>query len=87
MLLWLVPYLWPGKHWYYLGVLVFLALGLRPLLERSGLYRCWLLLRQTLAEAWPRKSEAGWQQEIARREREQKYRFSRTRASPSADKR
>ena len=61
----------------YLLFLLFLGLGLRFLLERTGLYRLWASFKVGLTEKWDRKFLARHRSEIDRKQRAEKYHRSR----------
>ena len=79
-LLWialLVPLYFPAYTVHYFFLLVFLGLGLRPLLEITGLWVCWERLESPFGKRWSdkeldlhrRKIEARQRQEALRRRR------------------
>ena len=67
----------PDRWLHYLGFLLFLGLGLRPLLERTGLYRLWNTVQGFFIERWNRKYLRKRRQEVDRRLRDEKYRGKR----------
>ena len=60
-------------HWHILLVL-FLGLGLRPLLEKTGLYDLYSHVTALIAERWDRKFVETRRQEIERKRRRKMYR-------------
>ena len=69
---WVIPQ-WLG---YYLLFLLFLGLGLRPLLERTGLARKWQEMFADADDRLHSKREHKRRLEIERRERDKKYRYT-----------
>jgi hypothetical protein len=67
----------PDLFYYYILVLLFLGLGLRPLLEKTGLYEnyCGMLfmLQEKLDKKWVAKRRA----ELDRKARDERLRHSR----------
>jgi hypothetical protein len=76
-LLWLViltAFVFPELlHWHLLLVL-FLGLGLRPLLEKTGLYDLYTHVTVSIAERWDRKFVETRRREIERKRRRKMYR-------------
>lgn len=64
---------------YYVFFLLFLGFGLRPFLERSGIFRYWSALRVTVEDKWDKKYLEKRSREIDRKARDEKYRKSRVR--------
>ena len=77
----LVPVALAFPQWalHYILFLLFLGLGLRMVLERTGLYRLWISLETWLANRWNRKFLARRNAETDRKLRDEKYRKSRVR--------
>ncbi|MCL6416833.1 hypothetical protein MIB92_14325 [Aestuariirhabdus sp. Z084] len=79
-LLWgtaLVGFIAPVSLTYYVAFLLFLAFGLRPLIERTGLFEYYQHFRCTLDERLNRKQLAQRDQEIERKRRDDRYRHAR----------
>ena len=68
----------PNLFIYYIFLLIFLGIGLRPLLEKTGIYAFYQTLRTRLVEKLDRKFLAKRKMEIDRKRRDQKYRNKRT---------
>tara|TARA_B110000908_G_C9815387_1_gene254787 strand:+ start:83 stop:406 length:324 start_codon:yes stop_codon:yes gene_type:complete len=64
---------------YYLVFLAFLALGLKPILEKSGLYDVYVHCRETLSDKYHRRRHDEIGKEVDRKARDEKYRRSRVR--------
>jgi hypothetical protein len=81
-LLWFIPLIvwhFPQWLWHYVGLLIFLGLLLRPLLEWSGC-AVWLADSiERLDERLHRRSRDRHRRLIARRERDKKYRHTHRR--------
>ena len=78
-LLWFIPFLvwhYPQWLWHYVVLMMFLGLGLRPLLEWTGLVLWWQDLVTRLDERLHRKSIAKHRMLVERRERDKKYRYT-----------
>lgn len=78
-LLWLtmlVGILWSEWLVAYVGFLIFLGLGLRPLLQVTGLVDRYSDLEATLEEFIHRKHVNKRRQQIAMKERDKKYKYS-----------
>lgn len=69
----------PNMLTYYIPLLVFLGLGLRPLLERTGLYDLYVHVIVKIDDKKWEKINEKKRIEIARKERDKKYKASRTR--------
>ena len=79
-----VQWVYPEKQAYYLFFLAFLALGLRPLLEITGLYDLCVHLQEKIsARKWDRITEQR-RREIEQRERLERARYRRAR-TPERD--
>lgn len=75
-LLWLSIFLaWvtPTTLMYYIPFLIFLGLGLRPLLERTGLYRLFNILLEAVDERRWKKRTGTKRREVERKERDKTY--------------
>ncbi|TDG13390.1 hypothetical protein E2F43_07560 [Seongchinamella unica] len=72
----LVGWLAPGWLFPYAAFLIFLGLGLRPLLEWTGLAQRCQDMTATIGDWRYRKRNRQRRMEIARRERDRKYRYS-----------
>lgn len=72
----LVGWVAPGWLFHYAAFLMFLGLGLRPLLEWTGLAQRFQSTMADIEERWHRKREFRRRLEIDRRERDKKYRCS-----------
>lgn len=70
---------WPKMLPYYLGFLLFLGLGLRPLLEKTGLADLFMHLVASTDEKLHKGSQAKLSRKIDRKVRDEKYRKSRYR--------
>ena len=81
-MLWLtvgLGWLYPNMLIYYIPLLIFLGLGLRPLIERTGLYEVFtFLLVKIENKKWDKITQQK-RREVARSERDKKYRMRRTR--------
>ena len=75
----LVPLYFPGYLFYYFGLLLFLALGLRPLLEVTGLWRLGNWLQSKLPRRWNDKALARHRAQVEAKERQKRLRYSRYR--------
>ena len=71
----LIGWVAPGWLFHYAALLIFLGLGLRPLLEWTGLAQRFQHATAELEERWHRKREAKRRMQIARRERDKKYKY------------
>lgn len=72
---------WVKPQWlaFYMPALVFLALGLRPLLVKTGLYRvCMVLLEEVDDRRWKKRNEIR-RREVDLKERDKRYRHRRER--------
>ncbi len=72
----LVALIWPEWILAYLGLLLFLGFGLRPLLEWSGLLERYSDMEATLEESMHRKYVDKKRRQIERTERDKKYKYS-----------
>ncbi|EEB80558.1 hypothetical protein GPB2148_3377 [marine gamma proteobacterium HTCC2148] len=72
----LVAILWPSWLLAYVSGLLFLGLGLRPLLEWSGLLDRYSDMEATLEERFHRKHVNKRRLQIERKERDKKYKHS-----------
>jgi hypothetical protein len=72
----LVGILSPGQLTYYVA---FLGFGLRLVLEKTGLHQAWVLLKYKLLGKTEQKYLQRRRHEIAMRERDKRYRHSRSR--------
>lgn len=75
----LVSWLYPEYLFHYMGLLVFLGVFLRPLIERSGLYDAYSRFAFALSERRWRKVNERRRHEVYLAERDKKYRARRTR--------
>lgn len=66
----------PGYLDRYVILLLFLALGLRPLLEFTGLWRLWERFEARLPGRWSEKALARHRAKIDARERQKRARYS-----------
>lgn len=69
-----IPVYFPAYALYYIGFVAFLGLGLRPLLERTGLYRLMSSLLVKVSSRHYRNFDARRQREIDQKMRDAKYR-------------
>jgi hypothetical protein len=74
-----IIFAFPQWAFSYILFLLFLGLGLRILLERSGLYRFWSSVEGSLVQKWNRRFLAKRKSEVDRKMRDEKYRKSRYR--------
>ena len=72
----LIGWVAPGWLFHYAAFLIFLGLGLRPVLEWTGLAWRFQSAMADLEERWYRKRETKRRMQIARRERDKKYKYS-----------
>ena len=78
-MLWFIPFLvWVAPQWVwpYVGLMIFLGLCLRPLLEWTGLVVWWQDRITRIDERLHRKSLNRHRMLVERRERDKKYRYS-----------
>lgn len=76
-LLWLMVLtatIFPELLLWHILLVLFLGLGLRPLLEKSGLYDLYTHVTVSIAERWNRKFVETRRQEIERKRRRKMYR-------------
>ena len=71
----------PDYFFYYMFVLLLVGIGLRPLIEKTGLYELYQSLAITLEEKWHKKYVEKRRAELDRKARDQKYRNSRVKDS------
>lgn len=74
-----VGWIYPHYLIHYLGLLVFLGLGLKPILRLTGLHALMSGLSQRMVDARWNKRTRRRRQEVARKERDKRYRHSRVR--------
>jgi hypothetical protein len=67
----------PNLFIYYILLLIFLGIGLRPLIVKTGLYAFYQTQITRLVEKWDRKFLAKRRIEIDSKRRDQKYRSKR----------
>ncbi len=72
----LVAWVVPGWLVYYIGFLLFLGLGLRPLLERSGVAHHFFEVVADVDDRLHRKRELKRRAQIERQQRDKKYKHS-----------
>ena len=75
----LVPQLAPHYFLHYIALLLFLGVGLRFCLIRSGLYHYWGSLETAVIGRWDKKYLAKRTAEIERKQRDEIYRKSHVR--------
>ncbi len=70
---------WVAPTWliYYVPLLIFLGLGLRPLLEKTGLYDLFSRFLIKIEDARWRKPTEDRRREIERKLRDEKYKYRR----------
>lgn len=73
----LIPLYYPDMFLYYVLALIFLGLGLRPLLQRTGLYKLWAQVEISVSGRWNKKYLEKRRMEVDRKVRDEKYRHSR----------
>lgn len=73
----IVPFYWPEYFLLYLVLLIFLGFGLKPLLEKTGLFAFYQNLLVRFSDRRYRGVNAKRMVEIERKERDDKYRRSR----------
>lgn len=76
-LLWLMVLtatVFPELLVWHISLVLFLGLGLRPLLEKSGLYDLYTHVTVSIAERWNRKFVETRRREIERKRRRKMYR-------------
>jgi hypothetical protein len=64
---------WPGLLPWHVGLVLFLGIGLRPLLEWSGLYAVYAHLAAALEEWWNRDLTEQRRREVERKARRARY--------------
>lgn len=74
-----VFFIWPQWLLWYAALLIFLVVGLRPLLERTGLYELFHFLVRSTDEQLHKKEMEQRVREIDRKERDKKYKHTHRR--------
>ena len=73
---------WPEIAVQYILTLIGIGIFLRPLLEKTGLYRLFVTLEMTFAERWNRKYLEKHRAAVDRKAAYQKFKKSRIRGDP-----
>lgn len=68
---------WPDFFWWYVFLMLFLGLGLRVLIEKTGIYRIWGVTKMSLDDKFHKRLIEKRQLDIDRKSRDDKYRKSR----------
>ncbi len=79
-LLWLTPlvgFLIPGFLIHYVFMILFLGFGLRPLIEKTGIYEIYQKITYSINEKMNRKRNQQLQTKLSRKMRDDKLRHSR----------
>ena len=82
LMIWPILYIgwaYPDMVFYYVCLWVFLGLGLRIVIEKSGLYEAYQNARVAIDDKRGRKRHTRIKQEVDRKMRDEKYRKSRYR--------
>ena len=71
----------PKLFFYYIFVLVLVGIGLRPAIEKTGLFEWYQTVAIMLEEKWNKKFVENRRTELDRKARDEKYRNSRVKDS------